>query len=106
MQAGGKIEAGESASTALRRELSEEIGFELAEEEMRYLGPFSALAANEPDCVVEAHLFHVRTMHEPAIAAEIAEAVWVYPTDAQNLSLAPLTRDHVLPLAAAISDAG
>jgi 8-oxo-dGTP pyrophosphatase MutT (NUDIX family) len=104
MQAGGKIEPGESASAALRRELSEEIGFEIQEEELRFIGTFSALAANEANCVVEAQLFHVRTTHEPVVAAEIAEAVWVYPTDARNLPLAPLTRDHVLPLAAAIFD--
>jgi 8-oxo-dGTP diphosphatase len=38
MQAGGKIEEGESAISALRRELHEEIGLVLANEAVRHLG--------------------------------------------------------------------
>ena len=33
--------------------------------------------------------------------AEIAEIVWIDPAAAPDISLAPLTRDHVLPLAKA-----
>ena len=75
MQAGGKIEGGEEPFAALCRELREEIGLELEQEAARYLGCYSAPAANEPDCVVEAELFHVRTSHLPAISAEIAGPV-------------------------------
>lgn len=99
MQAGGKIEGSEDPLAALHRELREEIGLELEQEAARYLGRFSAPAANEPDCIVEAELFHVRTSHLPAISAEIAEALWLGPAEAMAMPLAPLTRDHVLPLA-------
>lgn len=102
MQAGGKIEDGEDRWAALVRELREEIGLDLADAVKRYLGCFSAPAANESGFTVEAHLFHVRTAHQPVIAAEIAEAVWIHPADALRLPLAPLTRDHVLPLATAL----
>ncbi|WP_298394199.1 NUDIX domain-containing protein [Sphingobium sp.] len=98
MQAGGKIENGESPLSALRRELSEEIGLTLANGDARYLGRYSAPAANEPDHVVEADVFHVRIRHDPITRSEIEEAVWVDHVAATALPLAPLTRDHILPL--------
>jgi 8-oxo-dGTP pyrophosphatase MutT (NUDIX family) len=100
MQAGGKIEPGENAWAALRRELLEEIGLDLADHPQSYLGSFSAPAANEAASVVEAQLFHVRTRHEPTVAAVIDEAIRVHADEAKQLPLAPLTRDQVLPLAA------
>jgi 8-oxo-dGTP pyrophosphatase MutT (NUDIX family) len=65
MQAGGKIEQGENALSALRRELREEIGLSLDEGEARYLGQFSADAANEAEHVVVAEIFHVRVSYTP-----------------------------------------
>ncbi len=45
---GGKPEAGETPDLTLRRELAEEIGVELAASDLRALGSFTAVAANEP----------------------------------------------------------
>lgn len=98
MQAGGKIEDGESSVSALRRELGEEIGLVLAESDARHLGCYSAPAANEPGHTVEAEIFHVRMRHDPSTQSEIEEAVWVDEIAAAALPLAPLTRDHILPL--------
>lgn len=98
MQAGGKIEDGENALSALRRELSEEIGLTLGDEELRYLGRYSAPAANEPDFAVEAEVYHVRVQHVPKTQSEIEEAVWVSYAEATAMPLAPLTREHILPL--------
>ncbi|MDE2302180.1 MAG: NUDIX domain-containing protein [Sphingomonadales bacterium] len=98
MQAGGKIEDGESPVSALRRELGEEIGLVLAEGDMHHLGSYSTPAANEPGHTVEAEIFHVRSRHDPAMQSGIEEAVRVDHGAAIALPLAPLTRDHILPL--------
>ena len=97
MQAGGKIEAGEAPLDALRRELKEELAIELAAEP-EHLGRFSAPAANEEGRVVEAEIFLLRVEAEVFPAAELEEVRWVDPV-APDVVLAPLTRDHLLPLA-------
>ena len=103
MQAGGKIEQGEQPLAALRRELEEEIGLKLGPDDPPYLGSYLAPAANEAGSSVLAELFHVRTRHCPVVSAEIEDAIWIDPAGAKALRLAPLTRVHVLPLAARLS---
>jgi 8-oxo-dGTP diphosphatase len=99
MQAGGKIGRGESSFEALARELGEELHFTPTEREADFIGTFACPAANEPDHLVEAHLFHVRANRDFSPGAELEEAVWVSIEAACRLRLAPLTRDHVLPMA-------
>jgi 8-oxo-dGTP pyrophosphatase MutT (NUDIX family) len=96
MQAGGKLGAGESAAAALEREIREELGCGLMLS--RPLGTARAAAANEEGWTVEADLFAVDLAGEVRPAAEIEEILWCAPEDAAALTLAPLTRDHVLPL--------
>jgi 8-oxo-dGTP diphosphatase len=99
MQAGGKIEKDEQPLEALARELAEELTLTLPAEP-RYLGLRTAEAANEPGRTVQAHLFHIRTSANPfVLGAELEEGVWVNFAGAVRLTLAPLTRRHVLPLA-------
>lgn len=98
MQAGGKIEAGESALQALTRELREELGLEIDLDATEYLGSHRAVAANEPDTVIRAEVFAVSARYDVAPAGEIAELRWITVDEVNSLELAPLTRETILPL--------
>ncbi len=98
MQAGGKIESGESAFDALSRELTEEIGLSLDPDHTEYLGSFRAVAANEPNTVIRAEVFALVTSVELRASGEIEELIWIDDALAEGIELAPLTRDTILPL--------
>lgn len=99
MQPGGKSEPGEEDIAALARELNEELGCRLVPETTRALGRFGSVAANEPGWRVEANVYAVEVEGSIEPQAEIAEMRWIGPTAASHLVLAPLIRDHILPLA-------
>ena len=99
MQPGGKAEPDETAEETLAREILEELGCAIRPDSIRYKGRFVAEAANEPDHEVDAAIFKVEILGEPIAQAEIAELVWLKVNNPEGLMLAPLTRDHVLPLA-------
>jgi 8-oxo-dGTP diphosphatase len=99
MQPGGKLDIGEDDITALSREISEELGCLVVPHSVRPLGAFDAVAANEPGFRVEANLYRAEVTGEVTPSREIDEAIWVDPASPPDIHLAPLTRDHVLPLA-------
>ena len=101
MQPGGKRDAGEGDIAALSREIAEELGCGLLAGSIRPLGEFDAVAANEPGFRVQASLYGVDVTGEIAPSREIDEMIWVDPAAPPDIILAPLTRDHVLPLARA-----
>lgn len=98
IQPGGKLEPGEEPVDTLCRELAEELGLAIAPSLPAYLGRYSAPAVNEPGHVVTAEIFHLETDSPVTPGAEIEEIVWTDPQSTDHLTLAPLTRDHVLPL--------
>lgn len=100
MQPGGKPESGESAAETLARELHEELGLTVDPAELTPLGEFISAAANEPGhrVVATAFAFHAEA-GDVAAQAEIAELLWICPADVASLPLAPLSVEHLLPLA-------
>ena len=102
MQPGGKRDAGESDVAALSREIVEELGCCVDQRTARPLGEFNCASANEPGFALHAAVYAVSIEGAIRPQAEIDEVVWVDPRALPDLPLAPLTRDHVLPLARAL----
>ncbi len=100
MQPGGKRDQGESDVAALSREVVEELGCCVDRNTARSLGVFDCAAANEPGFQVRAAVYAVSVVGTIRPQAEIDQVIWVDPKALPDLPLAPLTRDHVLPLAA------
>ena len=92
---GGKIEPGEQA---LIREVREELGTTFQSVQARFLGVFTAAAANEPDQEVVAHLLAVSLDTDANPVAEIEEIVWADILKAYSFPLAPLVTEAILPI--------
>ena len=98
-QPGGKRDADDSDELhTLARELHEELGCTMLREGARWMGRFSAPAANEPGHVVEAEVYEVRVEGQVEARAEIEELRWVDPAAPGDLLIARLSREQILPL--------
>lgn len=92
MLAGGKVEAQESPFVALTRELHEELNILVPAYLPHFVGQFTAPAANEKGYTVHAHLYTLYWTGPIQVGAEIKQAHWFSPDNAQELHLAPLAR--------------
>ena len=106
MQPGGKRDPGEDDVAALSREIAEELGCRVVRASIRPLGEFDAVAANEPGFWVQASLYGIDVTGDVAPSREIDQTIWIDPAAPPDIVLAPLTRDHVLPLASMRKVAG
>ncbi len=97
MLPGGKIDAGEPPHATVAREIAEELGGAVDPASLRFLGCFSAPAANEPGFTVEAVIYRAGIVGDVHPAAEIEEMAWIDPSNPGGIVMAPLARDHVLP---------
>lgn len=100
-QPGGKRDAHDRDDLhTLERELEEELGCAMRRDGARLLGRFSAPAANEPGCVVEAVVYEVAAEGPYEARAEIEALCWVDPAAPGDLPIARLSREQLLPLLA------
>jgi 8-oxo-dGTP diphosphatase len=98
MHPGGKPEPGESAAEAAVRELREEVGIELAVDDLVLMGVWHGSAANEAATDIEATVFTAPGSWSATPAAEIAQLRWMSVDGAAGHDdLAPLLTEYVLP---------
>lgn len=101
MHPGGKPELGESAAEAGARELSEEVGLNIAAAELELMGVWHGTAANETNTDIAATVFTAPghwDANSVVPAAEIAELRWMALDAAADFEdLAPLLTEYVIP---------
>nr|WP_083962575.1 NUDIX domain-containing protein [Hoyosella altamirensis] len=100
MLPGGKPDLSESIYAAAIRECHEEINVQLNEDSLRFLGRWTAPAANETGRTIDATVFVCEAAEAAGAAsgAEIAEVRWVSIKSAPaSVLLAPLVTENVIP---------
>lgn len=79
---GGKIDPGETAREAIKREINEELGVDLIPGTLRQLGTFVGQGHNQPEgSVVRMTCFTGHYSGTLAPASEIAELRWLSPRE-------------------------
>lgn len=86
---GGKLEQGESSIQALIREVREEIGWQLKEENLSYC---SSVYVRYPKQDFVLHLFHTKIQEAPLLDVSPEEHIdymWVDPNATEELNIIP-----------------
>ena len=104
MLVGGKPEGDETPGRTAIRECAEETGLVLDPARLELLGTFTSDAANEPGFRLVSTVFTHPLDGTPQVAAEIAEARWLDPSQPLPGDLAPMLEFNVLPLLAPRQD--
>jgi len=85
---GGKLEAGESETEALKREVKEEVGCEIDESSLKFLHEFEDIAHGKDGATVNIRMYTGKLEGAPKPSSEIAEIGWFDSnSDKKNLSI-------------------
>lgn len=95
---GGSIEEGETPKKALIRELYEEFGIHVIEDNLEEFGHFDAKAAGQEEKVVHMNCFIVKKwVGEPSPHAEVREILWVTSDLPNNIKVGSIFEHEVIP---------
>jgi 8-oxo-dGTP diphosphatase len=95
---GGKLEPGESAESALIRELDEELGIAVRPDALTPFGRFRGEAASSAGRALEMEVFSVGSWTGALVpAAEIEEIRWLESAVAPGLRLGSVLEREILP---------
>lgn len=95
---GGSIEEGETHYQALVRELNEEFGISVLEEDFEKFGTFTAKAAGQEDKIVRMEVFMVKKwLGEPSPHSEVCEILWVTSSLPKNIKVGSIFEHEVIP---------
>lgn len=98
--AGGKINENETKLETVIREIHEEIGLIVTENQLKFLGEHQTKAVNELDTTVQGSLFLIilEADFKPEIANEIEEYAWLNHSNYENYKWAHLAKEFILPI--------
>jgi len=95
---GGRLEAGETATQALIRELKEECSISVSETDLEPFGTFVAEAANHPGQKVIMDVFMVKQWHgEIHSGAEVEELRWLGSSPPKDVVIGSISLHEIIP---------
>lgn len=95
---GGKVEKGETAFEALKRELKEEVNIIVGETALESFGTFYAPAAGDEKNILRMDVFLVKSYDgRLSPGAEVEEITWVSSKIPNTIKVGSIFEHHVIP---------
>ncbi len=95
---GGKFEANESGTDALKRELKEELQIDIESVDLQMFGSFYALAAGQNDKYLQMDVYLVHKWSGKIVpSSEVEEIMWIDSTLSPTIELGSIFKHDVLP---------